>query len=568
MSDSYMMSDEYAATILSSIQDVGIIATDLNGNLVTWNEAARVLLELSDTEIGKSADIFFLEIDQKFAMWSTEMSNAKQYGKIRTYGKIRSLKDTAFMAEGAVYPLRGKRGEHSGFVKILWSHARRRENETELLAALQKDALTGLANRSAFDARFRESIAACVGSGQMLILHLIDLDHFKIVNDTLGHQAGDLLLKQVAVQIQKFTRKTDFVARLGGDEFGVLQIGSSDTAPGSALAEKIRESLSRPFDLGGSEAHISASIGIALCPVDGEVASELLRKADAALYRVKRGGRNGYSYFTNALDKEAHERARDVSALRESLQIGCFHLVYQAKVDLRTDRILGVEALLRCDHPVLSSRSIIGVIKLAKACGEIRELSKWILHTACMQTSHWFEQGHDPFKICVNFSARELSNPDVLNLVHGALKRSKLMASHLDLELTEEEVFESKDGGLAVLRELRSLGVAIALDDFGTGYSSLSYLMNLPVDIIKLDISFIRNVTKDTKAGEIVLAMINLAHALNLLVVAEGVEKTDQLKFFRKSKCDAVQGFLLGTPLPAEAMTKWMQRQLYKYAGR
>lgn len=554
---------EYAASVLSSIPDLGIVTTDVGGRLVTWNAAAGKLFELSAAEIGACADILFTDKDQRLAVWVTESASALELGKCRTYTQLNSKSDKVYWAEGAVFPLRNSRAEHIGFVKIFWTHGRRREDERELLATLQKDALTGLANRAAFDVRLLECTTE-EATKQALILHLIDLDQFKAVNDTLGHQAGDLLLKQVAAQIRKLTRKTDFIARLGGDEFAVLQMGTCDIGTGSALAEKIRECLSRPFDLSGSEAYVTASIGIAVCPADGEAPSVLLRKADAALYRVKRTGRNGFGYFTSALDLEAHEHARDVQAFRESVKNMLFHLVYQPKIELDSGRVLGMEALLRCDHPILASRSIVEVLKLAKACGEMSALSKWILNVACVQANHWLVQGHEPFKICVNFCARELSDPKILDLVGAALHRSKLMASHLDIELTEDEVFQSKEAGLAVLRALRSIGVAIALDDFGTGYSSLSYLTNLPVDVIKLDISFIRDVTKSAKAGQIVESIINLAHALNLIVVAEGVEESDQLSFFRKSHCEAAQGFLVCRPLPADAMTKWLQAQVYR----
>ena len=553
---------EYAASVLSSIPNLGIVTTDVEGRIVTWNSTVASIFDLSIAEIGTCADILFTNEDQGLAVWPSEMSSAMENGKCRTYTQLKG-KAEVFWAEGAVFPLRDSHAKNIGFVKIFWTHARRRQDERELFETLQKDALTGLANRAAFDARLLE----CTTDGaakRALVLHLIDLDQFKEVNDTLGHAAGDLLLKQVAVQLRKLTRKSDFIARLGGDEFAVLQIGTSNATMGSALAEKIRECLSRPFDLAGSEAYVTASIGIAISPADGEVPSVLLRKADAALYRVKRTGRNGFGYFTSELDLEAHLHGRDVAALRESIRNRLFHLVYQPKIELCSGRVLGMEALLRCDHPVFESRPIVDFLKLAKACGEMSAISEWILNVACLQANYWFKQGHKPFKICVNFCARELSDPKVVDLVDAALGRSKLVASCLDIELTEDEVFQSKEVGLSVLRELRSKGVAIALDDFGTGYSSLSYLTDLPVDVIKLDISFIRDVNKNAKAGQIVHSIINLAHALGLIVVAEGVEKSDQLKFFRKSDCEAAQGFLLCRPLLADAMTKWLQVQAYR----
>jgi predicted signal transduction protein with EAL and GGDEF domain len=356
-------------------------------------------------------------------------------------------------------------------------------------------------------------------------------------------------------------RETDLVARLGGDEFAIIQGDVAEAGDGSILATKVLKVLTEPFMLGENEAGISASMGLALAPQDGRTPHELLRKADAALYRAKHNGRAAYSYFTRALDIEARNRQRDLAALRDAVEQQSFFLVYQPNISPYDQRIVGLEALLRCSHPVLSRRPIREVIRLAQECGQMHQLSEWVLRQACSQTKSWFDQGHARFKMCLNLCARELGSLSTLDIVDRTLAHAGLHAGDLDVELTEQELFESKSDGMKVLRGLSERGVSIVLDDFGTGYSSLSYLTNLPVDQIKLDISFTRCLPQDSHVKKIVSAIINLAHALDLYVVAEGVERREQLLAMSRMKCDALQGYYFSRPMAAQLMTRWMKER-------
>lgn len=275
----------------------------------------------------------------------------------------------------------------------------------------------------------------------------------------------------------------------------------------------------------------------------------------------RKAERNGFGYLTRGLDREAHERGQDIMALRDAVQNLKFHLAYQPKISPRDYRLVGMEALLRCDHPRFSSRPIQDLLVLAKESGQLKLLSEWIVRTACEQAAQWFAGGHHRFKMCVNLSAGELSEPKIVDVVDRVLDATGVLPADLDIELTEDEVFESREDGIRILRGLRERGVSIALDDFGAGYSTLSYLASLPIDLIKLDISFIRNLPEDRKVGQIVRSMIKLAHALDLIVIAEGIEKPEQMEFFHDVGCEGVQGFHICRPLPAAEITKWMQER-------
>lgn len=436
------------------------------------------------------------------------------------------------------------------------------ERENRITHLAFHDGLTALPNR----VLFREQLEATIGraakrGGQVSVLCL-DLDGFKGVNDTLGHQAGDALLRQVAERLRHVCRETDLIARLGGDEFAIIQIDAASPADGSLLAEKVLNILAQPFVLGENEANISASIGLAVAPQDGRVADELLRKADGALYRAKHNGRSAYSYFTRALDIETQNRHRDIGALRDAVRDQAFFLVYQPKIASSSGQaIVGMEALLRCSHPQLAQRPIREVIRLAAECGQIHQLSEWVIAHACKQARFWFDQGHASFTTCVNLCARELACPSTLDTVDRTLETTGLRAGDLNVELTEQALFESKSVGTKVLRGLSERGVTIALDDFGTGYSSLSYLTNLPVNLIKLDVSLTRSLPHDEQARKVVHAVIDLAHALELEVVAEGMEQKEQLLAMRQMQCDALQGYYISRPLVAALMTRWMKER-------
>lgn len=452
-------------------------------------------------------------------------------------------------------------GNHCGFLKILRDVTDRHLAEEEILHAANTDALTGLANRACFRERLHEWTVAGARAVHPVILHLVDLDHFKEVNDTFGHQAGDLLLYKVGAALKAVTRESDFVARLGGDEFGILQSGATSAVAASELAEKIIAAIGQGFDLNGIEAHVTPSIGIAVAPQDGWSPDELFKRADAALYRVKRGGRNGYGYFTPELDNEAHARTGDLSALRQSVRDKSFHLVYQPKVSTHGGGLVALEALLRCDHPRLRDKPVGEVIALATQCGLMPCISEWVLNAACQEAKNWFESGLPRFRVCVNLCAREAADLRTPELFAEITKKHGVSATDFIIEVTERELFQSGPEGIAVIQAIRNLGFSVAIDDFGAGYSSFNYLTNLPIDIIKLDMTFAEGIPFNLKSCIAVRGIIGLATSLGIHVVAEGIERAEQADFFRSSGCESMQGYYFSRPLVVDRMTAWMRNQ-------
>lgn len=396
----------------------------------------------------------------------------------------------------------------------------------------------------------------------IFILHLLDLDFFKGVNDTLGHQAGDALLRQVGERLRHVCRETDLIANLGGDEFAIIQVDAASPADGSLLAEKVLNILAQPFVLGENEANISASIGLAVAR----------RMAGSPMNCCARPMARCTGQNTTAAAPTATSPGPSILKRRIGIAISApcatrsgirrfFSSTSLQSPPAPGQAIVGMEALLRCSHPQLAQRPIREVIRLAAECGQIHQLSEWVIAHACKQARFWFDQGHASFTTCVNLCARELACPSTLDTVDRTLESTGLRAGDLNVELTEPEQFESKSVGMKVLRGLSERGVAIALDDFGTGYSSLSYLTNLPVNLIKLDVSLTRSLPHDEQARKVVHAVIDLAHALELEVVAEGMEQKEQLLAMQQMQCDALQGYYISRPLVAALMTRWMKER-------
>ena len=547
-------------TVFSSITDHAILVMDQAGLLTSWNAAAERLFGSDRCKVGQCVSTFDAAEELDAGVHALEIAAALLHGRTQTSRIHLGADMQSFWGDGVINPIHDSDGVHLGFVKIIRDSSARRQDESAALRAASTDCLTGLANRSGFDNQLRNRLETCKRDHQSLVLHLLDLDNFKNINDTLGHLAGDLLLQQVAARLVNASRKADFVARFGGDEFGLLQADVKAPIDACQLADKLLNTLAQPFDIEGHEVHTSASIGIAVAPQDGWDARALLRKADSALYRVKRSGRNGYCYYTDDLDRDAHRRSRDQIALQKAVETRQFHLVYQPKVSAADGTLVGIEALLRCDHPALSDRPILDVIALATEYGTMVDLSEWILTQACRQSKQWFDRGHRPLCLCVNLSSRELSETGTPEMIDRVLRDTGFPAQQLVLELTEHELFDSKTEGLAIIRILRERGISIALDDFGTGFSSLSYLADLPVNFLKLDISFINRIPADPRSAKVVHAIIELAHALNLKVVAEGVERKEQVDFLRHEECEDLQGFYFSRPLSVSNMTTWLQQ--------
>ena len=423
------------------------------------------------------------------------------------------------------------------------------------------DALTDLPNRALLHDRIRREIARSRRGDRLFALHLIDLDRFKGVNDVLGHEAGDTLLKSVSARLCVTVREMDTVARLGGDEFAILQTGISGPDDAIELAERLGALFREPFVVDGRELNASASIGIAVHPSDGADVDELLKNADIAMYQAKAGGRDGHRLYLADMIVAGPDPISLEVDLSRAMERGEFELHYQPQVDLATGRIVGAEALLRWRRPGSGLVSPGEFLPLAEENGLIVPINEWVLRTACAEARSWTRRGLPPLRIGVNLSPVQFRKIDVEALVARVLADTGLEPQRLDLELTESIVMQDTDRVARCLRGLRQRGVACSIDDFGTGYSSLAYVKSFPVDRLKIDQCFIRNLTSDPNDAAIVRAIISLGHSLGLGILAEGVETADQSRFLRAEGCDEVQGYHYGRPMPAADLVDLVERE-------
>jgi diguanylate cyclase (GGDEF)-like protein len=426
----------------------------------------------------------------------------------------------------------------------------RRRMEQRVSHMAFHDELTSLPNRMMLSARLDQALSRHRRAGSQLAILFLDVDRFKVINDSLGHETGDALLRHIADRLRAHSREGDTIARMGGDEFVVLIENSGNLQDVSARAQRLVEELASPYMLGINDYHITVSIGISIFPADGRDATTLLKSADVAMYRAKDTGRNNYQFYSAAMNVHTVERLELESDLRHALERHEFILHYQPKVEVSTGLITGLEALLRWVHPRRGLMSPMEFIPLAEETGLIASIGEWVLATACAQTKAWQDQGFSKLDVAVNLSARQFADPMLFSKLASIIRGSGLHPSSLELEITESLVMSQGANAVNVLQQLKSLGVRIAIDDFGTGYSSLAYLKSFPIDTIKVDRYFIRDIPANFGDKQITRALIAMARSLRLKVVAEGVETADQLKFLRKERCDLVQGYFLHRPLP------------------
>jgi len=432
------------------------------------------------------------------------------------------------------------------------------EREAAVLAAGEiehlayHDSLTGLPNRPLFLDRMIVALAHAHRYKHGVAVYFLDLDRFKDINDSLGHSIGDELLRAVGERVRKCVREGDTVARFGGDEFTVLAEQIDRVEDAAKIAQKIQEAVKLPFVFGEHELFVTFSIGISLYPADGTDPESLVKNADTAMYRAKEQGRDTYQLYAPAMNARALERLALENMLRKALSHGELIIKYQPLIDLETGEISSVEALLRWNHPELGLLAPAHFISAAEVSGLIVPIGNWVLRTACAQVMAWQTLMNRTFGVAVNLSARQFQQPELVATVVEALRESGLPPHLLELEITESNAMLNAENTIHTLLELKQVGVRISMDDFGTGYSSLSYLKRFPIDTLKLDQSFVRDVVDDFQDAAIVTAVIAMAHSLRLEVVAEGVETLGQLEFFRARKCDKTQGYLFSVPLSTE----------------
>lgn len=434
---------------------------------------------------------------------------------------------------------------------------KRAEEALRFIAA--HDSLTQLPNRNMFNDRLRRAVGHAARYQRGIAVLFVDIDRFKLLNDTLGHSAGDAMLVACAKRLTESVRDSDLVARLGGDEFVVMLENLSAARDAIVVAQKILNGLSRPFMIERRELVITASVGIATFPDDGLDAGTLLKNADIAMYRAKEQGRNNYQFYSAQMNKHSFERLAMETSMRRAVERKEFQLYYQPKVDLQTEAITGVEALVRWNHPDWGMISPVQFIPLAEETGLIVQIGEWVLETACHQIKKWCDQGLPPIRMAVNLSPRQFAQESLLKDIAAVIARSGASAETLELELTESLVMQQPEHAAQTLRRLKAMGISIAIDDFGTGYSSLAYLKRFPIDFIKIDRSFIKDVPADPDDIAITKGVIALGHGLRLKVVAEGVETEEQRQFLKSNECDEIQGYLYSKPLPESEMTPMLK---------
>lgn len=433
--------------------------------------------------------------------------------------------------------------------------------EAEMRHQATHDALTGLPNRNMLHEHLQRAIQVARQKGGLTAVVFVDLDQFKFINDSLGHQVGDELLKTVAQRLQACLRDTDMVARQGGDEFVLVLQNQTGGEQGIAeVMQRILAAVARPWQAGDREFQVTASIGVSRYPADGKDVETLLKQADSAMYRAKEQGRNNFQFFAPWMDTQVSNRLEMLINLRRALDQDEFKLYYQPKLSLKDGSVIGAEALIRWQSPEQGMVPPDRFIPFAEDAGLIVPIGEWVLRTACHQNKCWQQAGLPTIPVAVNLSPRQL-NQSLPDFVSDVLAQSGLAPSCLELEITENVVMKDAEKSVATLHALKRLGLQISVDDFGTGYSSLSYLRRFPVDALKIDKSFVRDIARDADSAAIVKAVISLAHILNLRVIAEGVEDEEQHAFLKENACDEVQGYYFGKPMAVADFTEWLTRR-------
>jgi diguanylate cyclase (GGDEF)-like protein len=538
----------------------GLCFFDAAQRLIVCNDRYVEMYDLPPNRVGPGTPLPEI-VDMRFEAGSFPEMSRDEYLHWRSKVAV-SAEPTDSIVElrnGRTFKIRHRPMPDCGWVATHEDITEQRRSEVKIEYMAHHDSLTGLANRVLLNERLEQAIGRINREG-MVAVHHLDLDQFKAVNDTFGHPAGDKLLKIVANRLRGLVRETDMIARMGGDEFVIVQASIADPTDATCLAQRVIKLMSEPYDIDGHQAVIGASIGIAVGPGDGLSADKLLRNADLALYRAKGDGRGTFRFFESAMDLQMQTRRIMEQDLRKALPAGEFELYYQPVVNLASNEISGFEALIRWNHPERGLASPATFIPLAEEIGFIVPMGEWVIRQACATAAQWPEDLH----VAVNISAVQFRNPGLMQVIIGALAASGLNPTRLEIEITETVLLHNKETTLAVLHQLRALGIRIAMDDFGTGYSSLTYLQCFPFDKIKIDRSFVKDITESTGSLNIVRAIAALANGLGMAATAEGVETREQLDKVTSEGCTEMQGFLFSKPLPAQEI----ERLFFRGASR
>ncbi len=526
----------------------GLCFFDPAHRLIVCNDRYVEMYDLPRDRIGPGTSLAEI-VDMRFEVGSFPAMSKEEYLHWRAKVAI-SAEPTDSVVElrnGRTFKIRHRPMPDGGWVATHEDITEQRQSEVKIEYMAHHDSLTDLANRVLLNQRLEQALGYRIHREEIVAVHHLDLDHFKAVNDTFGHLAGDKLLKIVAGRLRGLVRDTDTVARMGGDEFVIVQGPIRDPADATSLAQRIIALISEPYDIDGHQAIIGASIGIAVGPGDGLRPDKLLRNADLALYRAKGDGRGTFRFFEPAMDLQMQTRRIMERDLRKALAGGEFELHYQPVVNVASNEISGFEALIRWNHPEKGMVAPATFIPLAEEIGFIVPIGEWVIRQACTTAAQWPGDIH----VAVNISAVQFRSPGLMQVIVGALAASGLQPTRLEIEITESVLLQNKETTLALLHQLRALGVRIAMDDFGTGYSSLTYLQCFPFDKIKIDRSFVKDITENTGSLNIVRAVAALANGMGMTATAEGVETSEQLDKITSEGCTEMQGYLFSKPLPA-----------------
>jgi PAS domain S-box/diguanylate cyclase (GGDEF) domain len=562
---------ERAQVALNTIADA-VMSTDIQGHVTFLNVVAESMTGWSrDEAAGRPLEEVFRVIDAVTrGIVQNPMALAIRENKtvgltpncilVRRDGVEAAIEDSAA-------PIHDRRGQVTGAVIVFHDVGAARALPLRMSYLAQHDSLTDLPNRILLSDRLTQAIALAHRSGKKLAVLFLDLDRFKHINDSLGHAIGDRLLQSVAQRLLACVRRSDTVSRQGGDEFVILLPEVAHAGDAAAIADVILLALSTPHHIAKHDLHVTASVGIATYPDDGTDAETLMQNADLAMYDAKDSGRDNWQFFKAEMNKRAVERQLVEVALRHAVDQQEFVLQYQPQMNLGTGAIIGVEALIRWRHPERGLVPPAHFIPIAEECGVIVAIGRWVLREACRQARTWQCAGLPPVRIAINISAVELRAKDFVAGVRAILLETGLDPRFLELELTETFLWQDSKSTLAVLQALKAMGVQLALDDFGTGYSSLSYLKRFPIDTLKIDQSFVRDITTDAGDAGIVSAVISMGKSLHMRVVAEGVETREQLAFLREQSCPEGQGYHFSRPVVAGEFTRLLGHSVPKTAA-
>lgn len=553
-------SDEALLGFISAANDL-IFCADPSGEILYANRAFQNLVHNESEEMNKRTLYEMVNSDVR-----VKITNL--VAKVIREGKPEHL-EVSFVTEkertidvemGLSVDIR------DGALPVVWGVCRditeRKLAQVELYKLAHHDILTGLPNRILLEDRILQAKALSNRTKKGFALLFLDLDRFKIINDTLGHSIGDELLQLVAGRLKRSLRETDTVARIGGDEFIIVLVGTRGKSDVSSLSEKVLKSMSLPFHLKDHELFITSSIGICLYPEDEGSLDEMMKKSDIAMYHAKALGRNNYQYYDSQMDQNASRRFLISNSLRKGLENNEFRLYYQPKVDVSSGRIVAMEALVRWEHPELGLLSPLEFIQLAEESGLIVQLGEWVIREACQQNVKWQNEGVSNLRVAINLSGYQLQHKSLLSSIGAILAETGISPDNLEFEITESVVMQNPDFAVSILAAITDLGIHISIDDFGTGYSSLAHLKRFSVNTLKIDKSFVRDVSSNSTDAAIATAIIAMGNSLNLNVIAEGVETQAQYDFMKEKNCGQVQGFLFSRPLPSDEFIKLFKQNL------